>query len=261
MRPGPSRSPPGRTAPVTAEGRRGAAPAAPRAEPLRTLVLQGRAAVSDALIDFDEPGRPCGAAARDNAVRRADRCNAFLVRFDLAELEPPPARVARATVSFYVWDPSSRGKTKVCAFPLKTAWDEATVTWREPAPGRSWQGGEGFAFGPDAGPAGPAVVVQPDQGRDTVDPPTEYRLDVTDLVRTWLDGGAPNHGLAIAAVIDPSVDEGIQTRFQVYGSEHGREQYTPGLTVQVRTPPRTGGAPASREGERSRPRDAKNLRQ
>jgi hypothetical protein len=216
-----------------------AAPAAhPAPEPPRTVALQGRAAVRDALIDFDEPGRPFGAAAWDNAVRRADRCNAFLVRFDLAKLGPPPsARIAGATVSFYVWDPSSKGMTKVCAFPLKTAWDEATVTWREPIPGQSWQGGEGFAFGTDAGPAGPAVVVQPDRGRDTVDPPTEYQLDVTDLVRTWLDGGAPNHGLAIAPVIDPSVDEGTKTRFQVYGSEHSQEQYTPRLTVQVRTPP------------------------
>ena len=44
----------------------------------------------------------------------------------------------------------------------------------------------------------------------------------------------PNHGLAIAPVIDRSVDEGFSTRFQVYGSEHLRAQYTPKLTVQVR---------------------------
>ncbi len=203
--------------------------------PLRTQVLQGRATVSDALIDFNEPGRSFGAEARDNALRRADdQCNAFLVRFDLAKLElPPKARVVKAMVSFYVWDPSSRGKTKVCAFPLKTAWDEVTVTWREPAAGQSWQGGQGFAFGSDAGPAGPEVVVPPEDGNDVVDPPTEYQLDVTDLVRSWLEGGAPNHGLAIAPVIDPSVDEGFMTRFQIYGSERSPEPYTPKLMVQV----------------------------
>jgi hypothetical protein len=206
----------------------------PATEPLRGVVLQGRAAVRDALIDFAEPERRFGAVDRDNAVRRADQCNAFLVRFDLAKLgDPPAARVAKATLSFYVWDPSSTGKTRVCAFPLKTAWDEATVTWRQPAAGLSWRGGEGFAFGADTGPAGSAVVVEPDQGSDTVDPPIEYQLDVTDLVRAWLDK-TPNHGLAIAPVIDPSVDEGILTRFQVYGSEHSRERYTPKLTVQVR---------------------------
>jgi hypothetical protein len=206
----------------------------PATEVLRSHVLRGRAALRDALIDFAEPERRFGAADRDNAVRRADQCNALLVRFDLATLSRlPTARVAKATLSFYVWDPSSAGRTKVCAFPLKTAWDEATATWRQPAAGRSWQGGAGFAFDADAGPAGPAVVVEPDQGGDTVDPPIEYQLDVTGLVRSWLDK-APNHGLAIAPVIDPSVDEGILTRFQVYGSEHSRERYTPTLTVQVR---------------------------
>jgi hypothetical protein len=202
----------------------------------RSHVLQGRAAVRDALIDFGEPERRFGAVDRDNAVRRADQCNAFLVRFDLAKAGlPPQARVAKATVSFYVWDPSSRGKTKVCAFALKTAWDEATVSWRESAAGQAWRGSEGFAFGVDTGPAGAEVVVDPDQeGTDTLDPPMEYQLDVTELVRSWLDGGVPNHGLAIAPVIDPSVDEGFFSRFQVVGSEHSRKQYTPKLTVSVR---------------------------
>jgi hypothetical protein len=200
-----------------------------------TYFLQGRGAVQDALIHFGDPERGFGSVDRDNAVRRADQCNAFLVRFDLTKLDAPPkARVAKATVSFYVWDPSSSGKTKVCAFPLKTAWDEATVTWRQAAAGKSWQGGEGFSFDADTGPAGPAVVVEPEQDSDTVEPPIEYQLDVTDLVRSWLDGGVPNHGLAIAPVIDASVDEGLSTRFQVYGSEHSREQYTPKLTVQLR---------------------------
>jgi len=75
--------------------------------------------------------------------------------------------------------------------------------------------------------------VEPDQGSDTVDPPIEYQIDVTDLVHSWLDGTSPNHGLAIAPVIDPGVDEGVLTRFQVYSSEHSRVQYTPKLTLQV----------------------------
>ena len=216
-------------------------------------MLQGRAAVRDALIDFAAPDRSSGASARDNAIRRAEQCDAFLVRFDLARLDlPPQASITEATVSFYVWDPSSAGRTKVCAFPLRTAWDEATVTWRAPAAGGSWRGGEGFAFGPDAGPAGPAVIVEPDQDGDTADPPIEYRLDVTDLVRSWLVAAAPNHGLAIAPVIDPAVDDGIATRFQVYGSELDQEQYSPKLTIRMRVPPRTGGAQAFREGERLR---------
>jgi serine/threonine protein kinase len=202
----------------------------------RSLALQGRPAVRDALIEFNEPERSFGGVDRDNAVRRAEKCNAFLVHFDLSKLDAgPKARVEKATLSFYVWDPSSRGKTRVCAFALKTAWDEATATWRRPAAGQSWRGGDGFAFGADTGPPGPGVIVLPDQeGTDTVDPPIEYQLDVTDPVRAWLTDGAPNHGLAIAPVIDPSVDEGTMTRFQMYGSEYSRAQYTPKLTVQLR---------------------------
>jgi hypothetical protein len=206
----------------------------PPPAPPRTLVLQGRPAVRDALVDFSEPDRSFGATGRDNPVRRADKCNAFLVRFDLAKLDvPPKTRARKATVSFFVWDPSSQGKTKVCAFPLNTEWDEVAATWREPAVGRKWQGQQGFAFGADTGAAGPAVVVEPDQAGDTAEPPIEYQLDVTDLVRSWLDGAVPNHGLAIAPVIDTSVDDGILSRFQVYSSEHTQTRYTPKLTVQV----------------------------
>ena len=137
-------------------------------------------------------------------------------------------------MSFYVWDPSSSGNTKVCAFPMQTAWDKETVTWRHPAPGKSWRDGAVFAFGADTGPAGSEVVVKAEQGSDTADPPLEYQLDVTDLVRAWLDGRTPNHGLAIAPVSDASVDEGLLTRFQVCGSHYSRSQFTPKLTVQAR---------------------------
>jgi serine/threonine protein kinase len=203
---------------------------------LTSHVLQGGTFVKSALIDFSEPDRRFGGEAYANAVRRAEeQCSAFLVRFDLAKLNlAPKARVVEATVSFYVWDPSSSGNAKVCAFPLKTEWDAATVTWHESADGKAWQGGAEFKFGTDTGPAGPSVVVKPEEGSDTADPPLEYQLDVTDIVRAWLAGETPNDGLAIAPVIDPTVDEGLLTRFQIFGSQHGTAKYTPKLTVQTR---------------------------
>jgi len=45
--------------------------------------------------------------------------------------------------------------------------------------------------------------------------------------------GAANYGLAIAAVPDRAIDEGFQSRFQIYASEHPRVQYTPKLTIQL----------------------------
>src|SRR5204862_7668970 len=69
----------------------------PAAELAGNVKLQGSAAVRDALIDFGEPDRPFGATPQENAIRRADQCNAFLVRFDLAKLGiAPNTRVAKA---------------------------------------------------------------------------------------------------------------------------------------------------------------------
>jgi hypothetical protein len=169
-------------------------------------------------------------------VRRTEKQrSAFLVRFELPELKlAPQARVVEATVSFYVWDPSSAGKAKVCALSMKTEWDPNAVTWHAPALSKSWQGGKDFAFGTDTGAPGASVVVMPEDGSDTADPPLEYRLDVTDLVRAWVSGDAPNLGLAIAPVIDPTVDEGVSSRFQVFGTAHGTKKYTPKLSVQTR---------------------------
>jgi hypothetical protein len=198
-------------------------------------VLQGRAPVRDTLIDFSEPNRKLGAVPRDNALRKADQSNAFLVRFDLKRLDvPAETSVARATLSFYVWDPSSQGRTKVCAFPLKTAWEETAATWKQPAEGKSWQGERGFDPAKDAGSASPTVIVEPDMGSDTVDPPLEYQLDVTEAVRDWLSGARPNHGAAIIPLADRSIDDGHFTRFQIYASENPRAEFTPKLTVRFR---------------------------
>jgi hypothetical protein len=197
-------------------------------------VLQGRDGVRDALIDPKQPDKPLGAEPRGNAVSKGDESGAFLVGFDLDKLDlPKGAKVAKATLSFYVWDPSSQGNTKVCAFPLKTSWDEATATWKRPADGKAWKSGAAFSLKDDAGAASAPVVVKPDMGSDTVDPPLEYRLDVTDMVRAWLDGTAPNHGLAVVPVPDRAVDEGYHTRFQMYASEYPQVKYTPKLTVAL----------------------------
>jgi hypothetical protein len=197
-------------------------------------VIQGRPAVRDALIDFLEPDRAFGSVDRDNALRLAEQGNAFLVHFDLSKQQAlPPARVVRATLNFYVWDPSSSGKSKVGAFPLKAEWDESDATWRQAAAGRPWQNSDGFALLADTGPAASYVVVQPEAGSDTVEPPAEYQLDVTDLIRAWIDGSVANHGLALVPVVDASVDEGMRSRFQILGTESNRSQYTPKLEIQV----------------------------
>src|SRR5262249_1254926 len=185
---------------------------------------------------FGSADRKYGAEPKGNPLRRSDQCNAFLVRFDLASVGlSKEARLEKAVFSFYVWDPHNTSITKVCAFPLKTAWDEASVTWNQAAEGKPWAAGKSFAFNVDTGPPSPHVVVKPDApGTDTAEPPIEYQLEVRAIVQAWLDGSQPNHGLALAGVIDRAIDNGYHSRFQIYASEHPRPQYTPKLVIQLK---------------------------
>jgi hypothetical protein len=204
----------------------------------RGVVIQGRPAVADALITFEKPDQNFGSVPRDNALRRAEQSNAFLVKFDLGKV-PAGAQVASAKLSFFVWDPSSQGNSRVCAFRVTSLdWDEGTVTWKQAAAGSPWKGlfpSTGFAVGADTlkEPDGD-VVVPPDQGTDTVDPPLEYSIDVTKSVVAWLTGKAPNRGLAVVAIVDREVDDGQWTRTQLLASEYGQTQFTPKLTIELR---------------------------
>ncbi|MBM4033243.1 MAG: DNRLRE domain-containing protein [Planctomycetes bacterium] len=215
--------------PVAEKGASGA-----EAEQGEAVVIQGKPAVSDALIHFEEPERKFGGEARGNALRRTDRTNAFLVRFDLAGKLPAGAKVASAKLSLCVWDPSSKGKTRVAAFRLTSDWDEAAVTWKHSSAGKTWADEAGFELGKDT-PKDPDgfVIVPPEEGADTADPPLEYTIDVTKSVAAWLSGQAKNCGLAIVPIIDRSVDDGHYTRIQLLASEHRDKQFTPKLTVRL----------------------------
>ena len=92
---------------------------------------------------------------------------------------------------------------------MKTAWDESTVTWNAPQEGKIVAGRRELRFWPQMRPGRSLVsLCCPKQGADTVDPPIEYQFDVTDLVKSWLDGGAPNLGVAIAPVDRPERGRG-----------------------------------------------------
>ncbi|HEY2249818.1 MAG TPA: DNRLRE domain-containing protein [Planctomycetaceae bacterium] len=204
--------------------------------PTVTRVIQGRPAVRDAVIDPAQPDTALGAAPRDNRLARNDTTNALLICFDMAELKlSPQSQVQSATLYFWVWDPASHGRMQVSLFGMKSEWDEALATWRRPATGKSWQGAGGaFAIGRDTGAAISSVTVEPDAGTDIADPPIEYRLDATALVRAWLADPKSNFGVAIAPVIDRAVDDGQYSRVQVLASEYREVKFTPKLEVEIK---------------------------
>jgi hypothetical protein len=209
--------------------------ATPRSSPQQIgFTIQGRPKTHDALIAPDQSDKNFGGVDRDNRLARTERTNAMLIRFDLAsQMVLRDAKVSKATLHFWVWDPSAHGRTKVGIYGVKTPWEEGSATWKHPAAGKNWLGGaDGFTVGRDTGPEVAHVIVEPDNGSDTADPPIEYQLDATALVKDWIANPKQNLGAAIAPVIDRSIDDGQFTRFQVLGSEYREPKYTPKLVVE-----------------------------
>ena len=156
---------------------------------------------------------------------------AMLIKFDLSSLTDA-ADIRRALVKFYVWDPGDKTDMRVWGFPLTTAWDESSVTLTQPAEGRTWSG-EYFQPGADAGQPVAETIFNHDFSSDNhLNPPDEYVFDITSLVRDWVQGKMPNHGLALAPVNDWSIDRRISERYRLYASEQGGK-YTPRLEVEL----------------------------
>lgn len=208
------------------------------------VIIQGKPYVRDVLLDSEKAATSLGSERRANPVKKGDSPSVFLIAFELDKFqEALRARtVEKATFSFYVWDPANQGKTQVRVYPVLSAWQESAATWLQASPGAPWKGkstkaggANGFELGVDTGPPAGMVIVRPDEpGTDTVDPPIEYQIDVTDLVRNWLEKKQENHGLALAGEATAAVDQGFQTRFQIYASEYDRPQYSPKLHIYLK---------------------------
>jgi len=198
----------------------------------KMVTVQGKPAVRDAVIHFEQPDQALGRTPRDNRLVRQNEGNALLVRFDLTAV-PANATVKQATMSVFVWDPSNRGKTRLCVYPVTGGdWDEDTVTWNQRKQGAAWSEGS-FRIGADsASKAIAEAVIMPDAGSDIANPPVEYRLDITEAVKVWLGGRFPNHGMALCPIVDRKVDDGHWSRLQVFCSEHGDRKHTPKLVVR-----------------------------
>jgi len=193
----------------------------------KTITIEGSKQVQDAVIDFDLVDKNLGAEPRNNALIKRERGNAFLVKFGLGTL-PANAVMEKATLVLSVWDPSSQGRTECRIHPLRTPWKSDQVTWKAP----TWANGASFDIAKDAMPSIKSAIVEPDQGADTADPPIAVQFDITPLVRDWLSGKQVNQGVAVVPTPNREVDEGFNTRFQIWASE--APKHGPKLILQLR---------------------------
>jgi len=162
-------------------------------------------------------------------TRRAS-IQCFLVHFDLEKLGIPPKATSRKRQSVCVWDPSSAGKTKVLRLSPETAWIQ---NGHLASAGNLVSRGKtvGFEVGADAGPQ-PLHRCEARRTGPTPSTANRYRVDVTEM--SSLAGRRyAQLRLAIAPVIDTSVDEGVLTRFQCSAPTQP-VSYSPKLSVQVR---------------------------
>ncbi|MBL8793974.1 MAG: serine/threonine protein kinase [Planctomycetia bacterium] len=202
----------------------------------QSMIVHGRVLVRDAVIDSGLPMQRFGNVPQNNQIKRTSEATVFLVAFDVARISAPPGlRLDKAILGFYVWDPHDKARTKVEIHAVKTPWDEATVTWSQGGDGKPWQNGKHFAVGLDTSTLLGQIIVQPDTTKDIAEPPVAYGLEITEQVRRWMEGKEPNHGLALVPVADRAIDDGLQSRFQIYASEYNRMTATPRLSLMFKT--------------------------
>jgi len=131
----------------------------------------------------------------------------LLLKPDIGKM--PKGRVMRAHLVYkFTHNPESKRFWPVyAAFPLLVDWDPATVSWYRSARGKPW--GEPGAGKPGMDRAeirSPAGMSQWEvQGQAGT-----LRIDVTGLMRDWLSGEMPYHGMAVSVSsggIAPSAGE------------------------------------------------------
>ena len=128
-----------------------------------------------------------------------DRALPGLFRFDVSSV-PRGAKVRLARLRLHVasWDVDPRKlnaedrSVKASVARLIETWDEAAATWYEASKNRPWQ-----TIGGTIRPNSQIVVPTVIEKRDSRGRIVRVAWDVTSLVRDWLSGRRPNHGLII----------------------------------------------------------------
>jgi hypothetical protein len=159
----------------------------------------------DAFTQATTPNRNFGGNAD---LRVTTNANSYL-RFDLSTL-PPGARgndIAKATLRLWVNSVSNPG-----AFDIRritSAWDEATITANS---------------SPTLGGAIVSGALVTNQSVDSF-----VTVDLTQLVKDWLNGSLANNGIAILA-------SEANTNFRFDSKENGLTSHEPGLEIILKGP-------------------------
>ena len=178
------------------------------AAPDATQTIYELPVVADAYIASARPDENFGSAALYVGYHNIgdDRFGAerSLLRFDLGGL-PDDSVIEQANLRLYMSfaTPSDTNSMRIIVRQLNSDWGEQSVTWnREPA----WAG------------------VRADTFVGTSD--GWYEWDITDLVREWQSGQAPNFGIELIG------DERVQLRERAFNARETESNFYPRLIVR-----------------------------
>ncbi len=159
---------------------------------VRTITLQ--AGIHDTFLDAYNPGTSQGRDYPD-ALKLRRGAYHTLLSFDISDLDlPEGAEVLSATLGLYAcWaDREPPLPLLVEVYGVLRPWVDVQATWNEAQSGQAWAG-------PGCAGAGTDREVYPVTSQTIAGINRWHNLDVTSLVRDWVEVARDNQGLLLAA--------------------------------------------------------------
>ena len=168
-----------------------------------------------------------------------------ILKFDLTGQVPPGVNITTATLYLYAWDQAqSKGTSGFYGVaPVTTAWTDTAVTWYKATSTVNWTtpGGD-MLLSADPNPYPPPAFVpvwdatspkQTSGGAPAAN--VWYPFDVSNRVKSWLDGTSTNNGWIVMAT-----NEYLHIQDRFYQSEASDPALRPKLAISDLPPAKPG---------------------
>jgi len=190
-------------------------PAQPTPTPTELVGAERFGPVADTYLDqwqpANSPHQASKLSARDEDVRVP------LLQFDLSAI-PSAAMVEKALLRVYVLERTNPAPLTLAAHRLNRPWNPPTCNWQQAAQGTPWTLPGAGDIQQDRAAVAVGQALLTDENR-------WYDLDVTALVREWVQNPASNYGLLLSASSSGSV------QYDLYASDHPDQTMHPHLAV------------------------------
>lgn len=163
--------------------------------------------------------RPTTNYGRTNLMLRSANVASALIKFPLDAIPYPlDVAVAQATLKLYVIGSTNYNPIWAYAYGVNRPWNANEATWVQATALDAWA-----RSGCDAVPEDRSGDASPEVGIFMAE--TYISLDVTEIVRAWLNGTAPNNGILVKA------SSGTSVEWELASADHANPAFRPQLQV------------------------------